>query len=53
MADRLIRYGDSPLYMALGPLQLTHRIEEILAALEPDWDGVPPDMPHWDSRWPT
>ena len=50
MADRLIRYGDSPLYMALGPLQLTHRIEEILAALEPGWDGLPADMPQRDSR---
>jgi hypothetical protein len=53
MADRLIRLGDSPLYMALGPLQLTHRIEEILAALEPGWDGLPADMPHGDSRWPA
>jgi hypothetical protein len=52
MADRLIRYGDSPLYMAFGPLQLKHRIEEILAALDPDWDGLPADMPRWDSRWP-
>lgn len=48
MADRLITYGDSPLYMALGPLQLRHRIEEILAALEPDWNGIPIDMPHED-----
>lgn len=48
MADRLISYGDSPLYMALGPLQLRHRIEEILAALEPDWNGIPIDMPHED-----
>ena len=52
MADRLIGFGDSPLYMALGPLQLTHRIEETLAALEPDWDGLPADMPGGDSRWP-
>ena len=52
MADRLIRYGDSPLYFALGPLELKHRLEEVLAALEPDWDGLPADMPHWDSRWP-
>lgn len=50
MADRMIRYGDSPLYMALGPLQLRHRIEETLAALEPDWDGQPADVPHRDSR---
>ena len=53
MADRLIRYGDSPLYVALDSLQLRHLIEEILAALEPDWDGLPADMPHLDSRWPT
>jgi hypothetical protein len=53
MADRLIRYGDSPLYMALGPLELKHRVEDILAALEPDWGGVPVDMPDWDGRWPT
>lgn len=53
MADRFVRYGDSPLYMGLDSLQLRHRIEEILAALEPDWDGVPGDMPHEDSRWPT
>jgi hypothetical protein len=49
MADRLIGFGDSPLYMALDPLQLTYRIEEVLAALEPDWDGQPADMPHGDS----
>jgi len=49
MADRLVGFGDSPLYMALGPLQLLHRIEEILAALEPDWDGVPADMPRESS----
>jgi hypothetical protein len=53
LADRLIHYGDSPLYIALGPLELKHRIEEILAALEPGWDGLPADMPGWDSRWPT
>jgi hypothetical protein len=46
MTDRLVRFGDSPLYMALDSLQLEHRIEEILAALEPDWDGLPADMPH-------
>jgi hypothetical protein len=51
MADRLIGFGDSPLYMALDPLQLMHRVEEILAALEPDWDGQPADTPHGDSRW--
>lgn len=50
MADRLIRYGDSPLYMALDPLQLSGRIEETLAALEPDWDGIPADMPDVDGR---
>jgi hypothetical protein len=50
MADRLIRYGDSPLYVALGPRELRYRIEETLAALEPDWDGQPADMPHGDSR---
>jgi hypothetical protein len=48
MADRLIRFGDSPLYMALGPLQLKHRVEDTLAAFEPDWDGVPADMPRAD-----
>jgi hypothetical protein len=48
MADRLVHYGDSPLYMALGPVELAHRIEETLAALEPDWDGQPADMPRWD-----
>ena len=48
MADRLIRFGDSPLYMALGPAQLRRRVEDILAALEPDWDGVPADMPQED-----
>lgn len=52
MADRLIRSGDSPLYIALGPLQLRHRIEEVMAALEPDWDGQPADMPKEDGRWP-
>jgi hypothetical protein len=50
MADRLIAFGDSPLYMALDPLQLMHRIEETFAALEPDWDGQPADMPRWDGR---
>ena len=45
MADRLVRYGDSPLYMALDPLQLRYRVEETLAALEPGWDGQPADMP--------
>jgi hypothetical protein len=50
MADRLIRFGDSPLYMALDPLQLTHRIEEVLAAFEPDWDGQPADMPRGDGE---
>jgi hypothetical protein len=45
MADRLIKHGDSPLYMALDPLQLTHRVQEVMAALEPDWDGQPADMP--------
>lgn len=53
MADRLIRYGDSPLYMALDSVELTHRIEEILAALEPDWDGQPADVPHGEDRWHT
>ena len=50
MADVLVRRGDGPLYMALDPLQLEHRIEEILAALEPGWDGIPADMPRGDSR---
>jgi hypothetical protein len=49
MADRLIRFGDSPLYMALDPQQLKNRIEEILAALDPHWNGVPADMPHENS----
>jgi hypothetical protein len=49
MADRLVRYGDSPLYMAMGPLQLRHRIEETLAALEPGWDGQPADVPRRDT----
>jgi len=48
MADRLISFGDSPLYMALDPLQLTHRIEETLAAFEPGWDGQPADVPGGD-----
>jgi hypothetical protein len=48
MADRLIRYGDSPLYMALDSAQLAHRVEDVLAALEPDWDGLPADMPEGD-----
>jgi hypothetical protein len=48
MAERLIKYGDSPLYMALEPLELAHRVEEVQAALEPDWDGQPADMPHGD-----
>jgi hypothetical protein len=52
MADRMITFGDSPLYMALGPLQLKHRVEEIAAALDPGWDGRPADFP-MDSRWPT
>ena len=46
MADRLVRFGDSPLYMALGPVELRRQIDDILAALEPGWDGVPGDMPH-------
>ncbi len=50
MADRLVRYGDSPLYMALDPLQLTYRIHETLAALDPDWDGLPADMPRGPSQ---
>jgi hypothetical protein len=50
MADRLVRYGDSPLYLAMGPLQLRHRIQETLAALEPGWDGQPADMPRGDGR---
>lgn len=50
MADRLIRFGDSPLYMAFGPLELRHRIEETLAALEPGWDGQPADSPLGDDR---
>jgi hypothetical protein len=50
MADRLVRYGDSPLYLAMGPLQLRHRIHETLAALEPGWDGQPADMPRGDGR---
>ena len=49
MADRLVHYGDSPLYAALGSLELQHRIEEILAALEPDWDGQPADTPFEES----
>ena len=28
-------------------------IEEIHAALEPDWDGVPVDMPREESEWRT
>jgi hypothetical protein len=50
MADRMVGFGDSPLYMALDSSQLAHRIAEILAALEPDWDGIPADMPHRDDR---
>ena len=50
LADRLVGFGDSPLYMALGPLQLANRVEETLAALEPDWDGQPVDMPRGDAR---
>jgi hypothetical protein len=50
MADRLVRFGDSPLYIAMGPLQLRHRIQETLAALEPGWDGRPADMPRGDGR---
>jgi hypothetical protein len=49
MADRLVGFGDSPLYMALGPKQLAYRIEETLAALEPDWDGQPADRPSADA----
>lgn len=48
MADRLIRYGDTPLYMALDSLQLRYRIEEVTAALEPDWDGQPADRAELD-----
>ena len=36
MADRMIRYGDSPLYMALEPAEASPRVEDILAALEPE-----------------
>ena len=50
MANRFVRYGDSPLYVALGPLELMHRIEEVLAALDRGWDGQPADTPHGDSR---
>jgi hypothetical protein len=46
MADRLIGFGDTPLYMALDSLQLMYRVEEVLAALEPGWDGQPADTPH-------
>ena len=48
LAERL--RADSPLYVALGPLELMHRIEEVLAALDPGWDGQPADTPHGDSR---
>jgi hypothetical protein len=50
MADRLIGFGDSPLYMALDSLQLMYRVEEVLAALDPGWDGQPADTPHGYSR---
>ena len=53
MADRLISYGDSPLYMGLGPLQLRYRIAEVMAALDPDWDGQPGDLAHGDGAWLT
>jgi hypothetical protein len=43
MADRLIGFGDSPLYMGLDATQLMYCVEETLAALEPDWDGQPAD----------
>ena len=36
MADRMIRFGDSPLYMAPNSQKLRRRVEEILAALEPE-----------------
>ena len=53
MADRLIGYGDSPLYMGLGPLQLRYRITEVMAALDPDWDGQPGDLAHGGGAWLT
>jgi hypothetical protein len=49
MADRLIGFGDSSLYMGLDATQLMYRVEETLAALEPDWDGQPADRSHWDN----
>jgi hypothetical protein len=45
LADRTIAFGDSPLYVALGPTQLEHRLEDIMAALEPGWDRRPVDFP--------
>src|SRR5215211_530067 len=42
-SDRLIGFGDSPLYMGLDATQLMYCVEETLAALEPDWDGQPAD----------
>ena len=53
MADRLIGYGDSPLYMGLGPLQLRYRVSEVMAALDPDWDGQPGDLAHGGGAWLT
>lgn len=48
MADRLVRFGDSPLYLGLDALQLRYRIEETLAALDPGWDGQPADRAEVD-----
>jgi hypothetical protein len=35
MADRMVGYGDSPLYLGRGPSQLQRRVGEILEALDP------------------
>jgi hypothetical protein len=51
MADRLVRFGDSPLYVALDEAQLRYRIDEILAALDPNWDGQPGDFAHGGGSW--
>jgi hypothetical protein len=50
MADRMIRFGDSPLYLAPNPQRLRRRVENILAALEPEDQAATPL--HKDDPWP-
>jgi len=50
IADRMIRFGDSPLYLAPSPQKLRRRVEDILAALEPEDEAAA--RLHRDEPWP-